>query len=158
MHKLPIIKQLEDELKEVERELRLEIPKELRKAAAHGDLSENAEYSAAKERQSFLQARFTHLHLRINTLANLKLDSIPKDVVGFGSKVFLEDVNNGSSVVYELVTPEEVDPKNGKISVGSLIGKALFGKMEGDEVSINLPAGTKEYAVLKVLTIHEILG
>lgn len=157
MYKLPIIKQLKEELKDVERELRLEIPKELRKAAAHGDLRENAEYSAAKERQSFLQARLAHLQLRIYTLANLKIDSIPKDRVGFGSRVLLEDANNNSNVTYELVTPEEVDPKNGKISVGSPIGKALLGKTEGDEVRVSLPTGVKEYVIVHLVTIHETL-
>ncbi|MBI5892818.1 MAG: GreA/GreB family elongation factor [Deltaproteobacteria bacterium] len=126
MHKFPIVTQLEEELKETEKELRIEIPKELRKAAAHGDLRENSEYSAAKERQSFLQARVTQLHSRISALSNLKLDSIPKDKIGFGSKIFLEDVNSGNEVVYELVTPEEVDPKNGKISIASPIGRALL--------------------------------
>ena len=157
MHKLPIIRHLEDALKDVERELRVEIPKELRKAAAHGDLRENAEYHAAKERQSFLQARLAQLRSRINALSNLKLDSIPKDMIGFGSKVFLEDINNGKEVIYELVTSEEVDPRNGKISVGSPIGRALLGKVEGEEVQINLPAGIKEYAVMKIITIHEML-
>lgn len=158
MHKFPIVKQLEDDLKEIERELRVEIPKELRKAAAHGDLRENAEYSAAKERQSFLQARVTQLHTRINALSNLKLDSIPKDKIGFGSKIFLEDVNSGNEVIYELVTPEEVDPKNGKISIASPIGRALLNKVAGDEVRINLPIGVKEYAVTKIITIHEMIG
>lgn len=157
MHKFPIVTQLEEELKETEKELRIEIPKELRKAAAHGDLRENAEYSAAKERQSFLQARVTQLHTRINALSNLKLDSIPKDKIGFGSKIFLEDVNSGNEVVYELVTPEEVDPKNGKISIASPIGRALLNKVTGDEVRISLPIGVKEYAVTKVITIHEMI-
>ncbi|HBO84055.1 MAG: hypothetical protein A2073_01720 [Deltaproteobacteria bacterium GWC2_42_11] len=157
MQKLPILKQLEEELKGVGRELRIEVPKELRKAAAHGDLRENAEYTAAKERQSFLQARLAHLQSRINLLSNLQLDSIPKDKVGFGSKIYLEDINSGSPVVYELVTPEEIDPRNGKISISSPVGRALLGKTEGDEVSISLPAGVKEYAITKVITIHEQL-
>lgn len=157
MHKFPIVKQLEEELKETEKELRIEIPKELRKAAAHGDLRENSEYSAAKERQSFLQARVTQLHTRINALSNLSLDSIPRDRAGFGSKIFLEDVNIGNEVVYELVTPEEVDPKNGKISIASPIGRALLNKVTGDEVRIILPIGVKEYAVTKVITIHEMI-
>lgn len=156
MHELPIVKQLKDELQKVEKELRIDVPKELQKAAAHGDLRENAEYEAAKHRQSFLQARAAHLTSRINTLSSLKLENIPKDAIGFGSKVHLEDLNTGDEVVYEIVTPEEVDPRNGKISVNSPIGKALLNKAAGDEITIHLPAGVKEYAVTAVYTLHEL--
>ncbi|MBI5492998.1 MAG: transcription elongation factor GreA [Deltaproteobacteria bacterium] len=156
MHELPIVKQLTEELQKVEKELRIDVPKELRKAAAHGDLRENAEYEAAKQRQSFLQARVAHLTARINTLASLKLDNIPKDSVGFGSRIHLEDANTGEEVVFELVTPEEVDARNGKISVSSPIGKALLNKSEGDELSITLPSGVKEYAVKEVYTLHDL--
>ncbi len=156
MHELPIVKQLTEELQKVEKELRIDVPKELRKAAAHGDLRENAEYEAAKQRQSFLQARVAHLTTRINTLTSLKLDNIPKDSVGFGSRIHLEDANTGEEVVYELVTPEEVDARNGKISVSSPIGKALLNKSEGDELSITLPSGVKEYAVKEVYTLHDL--
>ncbi|HHL40704.1 MAG TPA: transcription elongation factor GreA [Deltaproteobacteria bacterium] len=157
MKKLPIIKQLEEELEKVTRELRVEVPKELRKAAAHGDLRENAEYEAAKQRQSFLQARLSHITSRLNSLASLKLDNIPRDVVGFGSRVELEDLNTGDAVTYELVTPEEVDPRNGKISVSSPIGRALLNKREGDEITIKLPSGLKEYELTKLTTLHDIL-
>lgn len=157
MTELPIVKQLEEELKKVDRELRIEVPKELQRAAAHGDLRENAEYEAAKNRQSFLQARAAHLSARINTLSSLKLDSIPRNAVGFGSKVYLEDLDSGDEVVYELVTPEEVDPRNGKISVSSPIGKALLNKAEGDDVIVRLPSGTREFEVTRLQTIHDIL-
>ncbi len=157
MHKLPALKQLEEELKKLERELRIELPKELRKAAAHGDFRENAEYHVAKERQTFLQARVAHLHSRISALASIKLDSLPKDRVAFGSKVFLEDLNTGEEIVYELVTPEEVDPRNGKISIASPIGSALLNKEIGDEVAIQLPTGKKEYEVKRLITLHDIL-
>ncbi|HBR17507.1 MAG: transcription elongation factor GreAB [Deltaproteobacteria bacterium RIFCSPLOWO2_12_FULL_43_16] len=157
MHKLPIIKQLEEELKKVERELRIELPKEIRKAAAHGDLRENAEYHAAKERQTFLQARFAHLHTRINALSSINLNTLPKDKIAFGSKVFLEDLNTGGEVIYELVTPEDVDPKNGKISIASPIGNALLNKEVGDEVIIQLPTGKKEYSINKLITLHDML-
>ncbi len=157
MAELPILKELKEELKKVEKELRVDCPKELRTAAAHGDLSENAEYDAAKQRQSFLQARVTHLVSRISSLSSLKFDNIPKDAVGFGSKVHLEDLNDGSVVVYDLVTPEEVDPRNGKISVSSPIGSALLNKLEGDEVVVKLPSGTKEYEITELHTIHERL-
>lgn len=156
MHELPIVKQLKEELKKVEKELRVDVPKELQKAAAHGDLRENAEYEAAKHRQSFLQARGAHLSARINTLTSLKLEDIPKDSVGFGSKVHLEDLTSGEESVFELVTPEEVDPRNGKISVSSPIGRALLNKHVGDEIVIVLPAGKKEYEVKELFTLHEL--
>ncbi|MBI5587630.1 MAG: transcription elongation factor GreA [Deltaproteobacteria bacterium] len=156
MQELPIVKQLKEELQKVEKELRIDVPKELRKAAAHGDLRENAEYEAAKQRQSFLQARVAHLSTRINTLSSLKLENIPKDAVGFGSRVHLEDQNTGDEVVYEFVTPEEVDARNGKISVSSPIGKALLNKAAGEEVTIALPTGVKEYAVTEVYTLHDL--
>ncbi|MDH4227002.1 MAG: transcription elongation factor GreA [Deltaproteobacteria bacterium] len=158
MKELPILEKLKDDLKKAERELRVEVPKELQKAAAHGDLRENAEYEAAKQRQSFLQARVAHLSGRINSLSSLKLDDIPKDSIAFGSKVELEDLNTGDAVVYELVTPEEVDPKNGKISVSSPIGRALLNKSVGDDVIINLPSGTKEYGITSIDTLHDILA
>lgn len=156
MHELPIVKQLKEELQKVEKELRIDVPKELRKAAAHGDLRENAEYEAAKQRQSFLQARSAHLSSRINTLSSLKLELIPRDAVGFGSRVHLEDQNTGDEVVYEIVTPEEVDPRNGKISVNSPIGKALLNKAAGDDITISLPTGVKEYAVTELYTLHDL--
>jgi transcription elongation factor GreA len=156
MNELPIVKQLREELQKVEKELRIDIPKELHKAAAHGDFRENAEYDAAKQRQSYLQARAAHLAARVNTLVSLKLDNIPRDAVGFGSKVHLEDLKNGAEVVYELVTPEEVDPRNGKISVSSPIGRALLNKAEGDEIAVTLPSGVKEYSVTEVHTLHDL--
>ncbi len=158
MKKIPALERLEEELKKVTRELRVDVPKELKTAAAHGDLSENSEYDAAKQRQSFLQARVSQLTNRVEALSSLKLDDLPRDAVAFGSKVSLEDQDSGEEVVYELVTPEEVDPRNGKISVGSPIGKALLGKAADDEVSINLPTGVKEYVVIKIETLHELLG
>jgi transcription elongation factor GreA len=155
---LPILDKLKEELKKVEWELRVEVPKELRKAASHGDLRENSEYEAAKHRQSFLQARERHLAARIDSLASLKLEDIPKSSVAFGSRVHIEDLSTGAKFVYELVTPEEVDPKNGKISVSSPIGRALLNKTAGDEVVINLPSGTKQYAIAHLETLHDIVG
>lgn len=157
MIKLPIITKLEEELAVVTKELRVEVPKALREAAAHGDLSENAEYDAAKQRQTFLDARASHLSARINTLANIKLEDIPKDKIAFGAKVELEDMDSGDTVKYELVTPDEVEPRDGKISVSSPIGKALLHKKIDDEITINLPTGVKEYAVLKITTLHKLL-
>ncbi|MEE9614965.1 MAG: transcription elongation factor GreA [Thermodesulfobacteriota bacterium] len=157
MKKLPIVAKLQEELKKITRELRIEVPKELRKAAAHGDFRENAEYDAAKERQSFLRAREAQLSSRIQSLASLELNDIPKGIVAFGSRVSLEDLDTGKAVVYELVSPEEVDPKNGKISVSSPIGRALLNKVEGDEIRIDLPSGLKEYEVTGLITLHELM-
>lgn len=156
MTELPILKQLREELKKVERELRIEVPKELQKAAAHGDLRENAEYDAAKNRQSYLQSRSAQLTTRINTLASLKLDTLPKGAAGLGSRVTLEEIDTGDVVTYEIVTPEEVNPKEGKISVSSPVGRAILNKAEGDEVVIRLPAGVKEYELTELKTIHDL--
>jgi len=156
MDELPIIKQLKEELTKVDKELRIDIPKELQKAAAHGDFRENAEYEAAKQRQAYLQARVAHLSSRVNLLTSMKLDNIPKDSIGFGSRVHLLDVIKDEEVIYELVTPEEVDARNGKISVSSPIGKALLNKAVGDEIIIKLPTGVKEYAVKELYTLHDL--
>ena len=157
MHKLAIVKQLEEELKNIERELLIELPKEISRVAAYGDLRENAEYQAAKERQSFLQARASHLRTRISDLSFIKLESLPKDKIAFGSKVFLEDLNTGKEVVYELVAPEEVDPKKGKISIASPIGRVLLNKKVGDEVVIHLPARKMEYEIKQIIPLHDML-
>ncbi len=157
MRNLPIVKELEEELKKVERELRFDVPRELRIAAAHGDLSENAEYDAAKERKVFLEARAAHLADRINSLSALKISSIPAHSVGFGSRVELEDMNSGELKTYYLVTPEEVDARNGKISVASPIGRAMMGKKVEDEVTVKLPTGLKEYVITGFKTLHDLL-
>lgn len=157
MKKFPALERLEAELEKVTRELRVDVPRELKLAADHGDLSENSEYDAAKQRQSFLQARAAQLTRRVEALSSLKLDDLPRDAVAFGSRVHLEDLDTGTEVVYELVTPEEVDPRNGKISVGSPIGNALLNKTVDEEVTINLPTGVKEYAILKIETLHELM-
>jgi len=157
MKNFPALDRLEAELEKVTRELRVDVPRELKLAADHGDLSENSEYDAAKQRQSFLQARAAQLTKRIEALSSLKLDDLPRDAVAFGSRVHLEDLDTGTKVIYELVTPEEVDPRNGKISVGSPIGNALLNKAVDEEITINLPTGVKEYAILKIETLHELL-
>lgn len=157
MIRLPIIAILEEELTKITKELRVDVPKALREAAAHGDLSENSEYDAAKQRQTFLDARASHLSARINTLANIKLDDIPRDRIAFGAQIELEDQDSGDTVNYELVTPDEVEPRDGKISVSSPIGKALLHKKIDDEITINLPTGVKEYLVVAIKTLHETL-
>lgn len=157
MHRLPVAKQLEEKLRKLERELRIDIPIELKNAAAHGDLRENAEYAAAKERQSYLHARIAHIQSRLNSLSSINLDDLPRDRVGFGTKVTVEDVNNGDLTTYELIAPEEISPREGKISLSSPIGAALLNKVVGDEVEIKLPAGVKEYVISNIVTLHKSL-
>jgi transcription elongation factor GreA len=152
---LEIKKRLEDEIKRLDYELKVTLPKEILKAREHGDLRENAEYKAAKERQSFLQARIGQLHRRAAALSMVNLDKIPHGKVGLGSTVSLRQLQTDERIVYEIVTPEESDPASGRISPSSPIGKSLLNHEEGDTVEVRVPAGTKEYEVIKVVTIHE---
>ena len=146
---------LEEEIRTVEHELNLELPKELMKARAHGDLSENAEYKYAKERQGFLNARLGQLRKRIGDVAMLNLDNLPTDRAGYGSRVKLRDLQKSTEVEYKLVTPEEADASQGLISTSSPIGKALLGRRVGDEITVQTPAGAKEFEVVRLRTIHE---
>lgn len=150
-----IKKRLEDEIKTLEYELKVHLPKEILEAREHGDLRENAEYKAAKERQSFLQARISQLLLRLAALSMVNLDKIPRDRVGLGSTVSLRHTGNGEEIVYEIVTPEEADPSLGRISPSSPIGKSLLNHEEGDTVEVKVPSGTKEYEITKLVTIHD---
>jgi len=150
-----IKKRLEEEIKTLDYELKVTLPKEILKAREHGDLRENAEYKAAKERQSFLQARIGQLHRRVAALSMMNLDKIPRDKVGLGSTVSLRHTANGEEVVYEIVTPEEADPTVGRISPSSPIGKSLLGHEEGDTVEVKVPVGTKEYEIVKLVTMHD---
>lgn len=150
-----IKKRLEDEIKALDYELKVHLPKEILRAREHGDLRENAEYKAAKERQSYLQARIGQLHRRLAALSLVNLDKIPRDKVGLGSTVTLRHTGNSEEVVYEIVTPEEADPTQGRISPSSPIGKSLLGHEEGDTVEVRVPAGVREYEVLRLVTIHD---
>jgi len=150
-----IKKRLEEEIKTLDYELKVTLPKEILKAREHGDLRENAEYKAAKERQSFLQARIGQLHRRVAALSMVNLDKIPRDKVGLGSTVSLRHTGNSEEIVYEIVTPEEADPTVGRISPSSPIGKSLLGHEEGDTVEVKVPAGTKEYEIIKLVTMHD---
>jgi transcription elongation factor GreA len=150
-----IRRRLEEEIRTLEYELKVHLPKEILKAREHGDLRENAEYKAAKERQSFLDARIGQLHRRLAALSLINLDKIPKDKVGLGSVVSLRHTGNGEEVRYELVTPEEADPAQGRISPSSPIGKSLLNHEEGDTVEVKVPSGTKEYEIVKLVTMHD---
>ena len=152
--KQSILKKLDKQLAESQKELQVDIPEALKIAREHGDLSENAEYKAAKERQTFLQARVSLLQKRISDVTSLDIQRIPKDRSGLGSTLFLNDLETGKEKTYRLVFPEDVDPEAGKISASSPIGRALMGKQEGDEVIVSLPEQKLEYEVMRVITIH----
>ncbi len=148
-------KKLEDEIRKLGRELKEEIPKALKTAADMGDLSENAEYQAAKERQSFLQARLAQLRERLATLSMVNLSKIPTDKVSYGSKVVLLDLDTDKEVTYKLVSSEESNVKEGLISTASPIGQSLMGREEGDEVQIRTPGGVKNYEIVQLTTLHD---
>ena len=150
-----ILKKLDKQLAESQKELQIDIPEALKVAREHGDLSENAEYKAAKERQMFLESRISLLQKRISDVTSLDIRRIPKDRSGLGSTLFLNDLGTGEAKKYQLVFPEDVDPEDGKISTASPIGKALMGKQKGDEIIVPLPNQKKEYEVIRVITIHE---
>jgi len=148
-------KRLEDEIRTLDYELKVELPKEILRAREHGDLRENSEYKAAKERQSFLQARIGQLQQRLAGLSLMNLDKIPRNKVGLGSTVSVRETSTGEEVVYDIVTPEEADPTQGRISPSSPIGKSLLGHEEGELVAVKVPSGTREYEILKLVTIHD---
>lgn len=148
-------KKLENEIRKLGRELKAEIPKALKTAAAMGDLSENADYQAAKERQSFLQVRLAQLGGRLATLSMVNLSKIPTDKVSYGSKVVLLDLDTDKEVTYKLVSSEESNVKEGLISTASPIGQSLMGREEGDEVQIRTPGGIKNYEIVQFTTLHD---
>ncbi|HYA34695.1 MAG TPA: GreA/GreB family elongation factor [Candidatus Binataceae bacterium] len=158
MAELPVIKRLRKEMETLKRELTVELPKELERARAHGDLSENAEWAMAKQRQEFLRARLNNLEARVSELATINLDSIPRDTVGLGSKVALEDLDDGGTTEYEIVVPEEVDGAQNKISLSSPLGRSLIGKGEDDDIEVQTPKGKRSYMIKKLTTIHELLA
>jgi transcription elongation factor GreA len=150
-----IKKKLKDEIAALEHELHTELPKEIKVARAHGDLSENAEYKYAKERQSYVSARLGQLHQRMANLSMLNLTNLPKDRAAYGSRVTVLDVAKDTKIEYKLVTVEEADVTQGLISTSSPIGRALLGKKVGDEVSVSTPAGVREYEVVSLTTIYD---
>ena len=150
-----IKKKLQDEIAALEHELHTELPKEIKVARAHGDLSENAEFKYAKERQGYVAARLGQLHQRMADLSMLNLNNLPKDRAAYGSRIVVLDVVKETKIEYKLVTVEEADAANGLISTTSPIGRALLGKKKGDEVKVATPAGIKEYEVVQLITIHE---
>ncbi|HEX4773321.1 MAG TPA: transcription elongation factor GreA [Bryobacteraceae bacterium] len=149
-------KRLMEEVAALEYELRNELPKEILKARAHGDLSENAEYHAAKERQGYVNARLGQLQARLREFSMVDLAKIPKDRVGLGSEVVVLDVDKEQEQTYVLVTSEDADVAKGKISTSSPIGRGLLGKQVGDTVKIKIPDGMREMEILSLKTIHNL--
>ena len=153
---IAIIKQkLQREIDALERELNIELPKEIAVARAHGDLSENAEYKFAKERQGYVNAKIGQLKKRMGDLGMLNLSNIPKDRSGYGSRIVVMDLQRNAKVEYKLVSSEEADVEKGLISTTSPIGLALLNRKVGDEVQVATPAGKKEFEVVKLVTIHD---
>ena len=152
---LPVMQRLKKELDELRYELKTKLPKELEVAREHGDLRENAEYEACKERQGYLNARIGQIEQRIRDLSLYSVNSIPRDSVGYGSQVTLENADDGAEEKYEIVFPEEVDPAVGLISIGSPLGRALLNKEVGDEVVVATPKGRRTFQIVELRTIHE---
>ena len=152
--KAKILKRFEDQLQALNRELKHDLPKEIQKAREHGDLRENAEYQAAKERQRLVESQISLLQKRVSEIALMNLDKLPLDRVAFGSKVELREPAGGTTT-YELVMPEDADPVQGMISTASPIGRALVGKEVGDEVRVPTPSGLREFELVKLTTLHE---
>jgi len=150
-----IKKKLQDEINTLERELSHELPKELKKAVALGDLSENAEYHMAKQRQEYVKARLRQLGRRMADLSLINMDNIPRDKVGLGSTVRVLDNDKNEEVEYKLVTSEESDFASGKISTSSPIGRALLNKKIGDTATVVTPNGKREMEILTLTTIHD---
>jgi len=138
--------------------LHVDLPREISKARAHGDLSENAEYHAAKERQGVVNARLGQLHARLRELSMVDMSRIPRDRVGLGSSVVVLDTIKDEEFTYTLVTSEEADVAKGRISTTSPIGRGLLGKKVGDSIKIQIPGGVREMEILRLTTIHDVVG
>ncbi len=149
-----LIKKFEDEIHALNHELKLELPKEIKRARELGDLRENAEYHAAKERQRLVESRISMLQKRVSEIALLNVDRIPKDRAGFGSTLHVVE-GNGERLVFQLVMPEDADAAKGLISTTSPIGRALINKEPGDSVKVTTPGGQREFEIVKLITIHD---
>jgi transcription elongation factor GreA len=149
-----LLKRFNEEIQQLERELKLELPKEIQRARELGDLRENAEYQAAKERQRLVQARVSMLQQRASEISLMNLEKLPTDRAAFGSKLELREAG-GEKKTYHLVMPEDAEPDKGLISTASPIGRALVGKEEGDEVEVPTPGGTRAFEIVKLTTVHD---
>jgi transcription elongation factor GreA len=153
---LDLKKKLEDELAALENELRIDLPREISKARAHGDLSENAEYHAAKERQGIVNMRLGQVRARLRDLSMVDMARIPHDRVGLGSTVTVLDLTKEEEITYNLVTSEDADVAQGRISTTSPIGRGLIGKRVGDTVKVQIPDGVREMEIIQLITIHDV--
>ena len=149
-----LIRKFNDEIQSLAYELKRELPQEIRRARELGDLRENAEYAAAKERQRLVEARISLLQRRVSEIALLNVDRLPRDRAGFGSTVHVVE-GNGDKLVFQLVMPEDADAGKGLISTTSPIGRAILNKEEGDSVRVTTPGGVREFEIVKLLTIHD---
>ena len=149
-----ILKRFSAQIAALERELKFELPKEIQRARELGDLRENAEYKAAKDRQGIVNAQIAMLKKRVSEISMINLDRIPHDRAGFGSTVHLH-AERGDTVVYELVMPEDADAEKGMISTSSPIGRAILNKEEGDEIKVTTPVGSRRFELIKIITIHD---
>lgn len=147
------VRRLSEEAQRIERELRVELPKEIGKAIALGDLSENAEYHAAKERQSTLSARLAQIERRLAELSRIDVTGVPSDRAGLGSEVTVQDLDSGDTICYTLVIPEAADGKKSFVSIASPVGRALLNRKPGDAVTVQVPKGTLEFEIRRVVTI-----
>ena len=146
---------IQEELRQLEQELRTEIPQDLKIAVAMGDLSENAEYTAARNRQDYVRARIGNLRKCLADLSMIDVSRLPHDRVGYGSTVLLYDLDNSEELTYKLVMAEDANVAESKISTSSPVGRGLMGRNEGDEVEITTPAGKRRFEIIKLTTIHD---
>jgi len=156
MKELPIVLKLKEELAELQVEMTQDLPKRLEEARAHGDLRENAEYDAAKNRQGLVRARMAQIRGRLGELSMYDRARIPHDRVSYGSRVTVEDAESGDEVEYHIVFPEEVERGTSTISIGSPIGQALLNKAVGEEVAVQTPGGRKNLEIVEVTTLHDL--
>ena len=146
---------LQGELQELDTELRVHLPKEIKRALEYGDLRENAEYRAALDRQQFVQARMGQLRQRLSEISSIDLSKLPRDRAAYGSMLVLYDAERDEEITYRLVTSEESDPANGLISIASPVGKSLINREEGDEVKVQTPRGARNFEIRRLTTLHD---
>src|SRR5437588_12845667 len=152
---IDVKQKLQAELGELESELRIHLPKEIKRALEFGDLRENSEYQTALQRQTMVKARIRELRQRLSEISSIDLSRIPRDRAAYGSTLVLYDAEREEEVTYRLVTPEESDPQNGLISTTSPVGRSLMGREEGDEVKVTTPSGSRNFEIKKLTTMHD---
>jgi transcription elongation factor GreA len=149
-----LLRKFNDEIQTLDRELKVELPREILRARELGDLRENAEYAAAKERQRLVEARISMLQKRVSDISLINIDRIPSDRAGFGSTLHVVE-HTGEKLVFQLVMPEDADAAKGMISTTSPIGRAFLNKEPGDNVKVVTPGGTREFDIVSLHTIHD---